>query len=114
MRSGVGLEFNNIGAKGKRVFINTQLYDVIYRACRKIHKQVGEVGFEDAVARALKHAPNKKGGYRFKVIEIIRNSHTTKFAENNGTGRVGLRGLYYKLNLIRLNGENNLICSVLN
>ncbi|KAG1650789.1 hypothetical protein GQR58_027737 [Nymphon striatum] len=40
-------------------------------ACRKIHKQVGEVGFEDAVARALKHAPNKKGGYRFKVIEII-------------------------------------------
>ncbi|KAG1650883.1 PRKR-interacting protein 1 [Nymphon striatum] len=36
------------------------------RACRKIHKQVGEVGFEDAVARALKHAPNKKGGYRFK------------------------------------------------
>ncbi|KAG1656723.1 hypothetical protein GQR58_023778 [Nymphon striatum] len=84
------------------------------RACRKIHKQVGEVGFEDAVARALKHAPNKKGGYRFKVIEIIRNSHTTKFAENNGTGRVGLRGLYYKLNLIRLNGENNLICSVLN
>ncbi|KAG1690271.1 hypothetical protein GQR58_007619 [Nymphon striatum] len=71
MRSGVGLEFNNIGAKGKRVFINTQLYDVIYRACRKLHKQVGEVGFEDAVARALKHAPNKKGGYRFKVIEII-------------------------------------------
>ncbi|KAG1690269.1 hypothetical protein GQR58_007619 [Nymphon striatum] len=40
-------------------------------ACRKLHKQVGEVGFEDAVARALKHAPNKKGGYRFKVIEII-------------------------------------------
>ncbi|KAG1673031.1 SprT-like domain-containing protein Spartan [Nymphon striatum] len=51
-----------------------EFYEIVFdlvpylseRACRKIHKQVGEVGFEDAVARALKHAPNKKGGYRFK------------------------------------------------
>ncbi|KAG1652725.1 hypothetical protein GQR58_026125 [Nymphon striatum] len=92
MRSGVGLKFNNIGAKGKRVFINTQLYDVIYRkfsvvslsgigACRKIHKQVGEVGFEDAVARALKHAPNKKGGYRFKETPTQQNLPKTMVLE---------------------------------
>ncbi|KAG1656721.1 hypothetical protein GQR58_023778 [Nymphon striatum] len=91
------------------------------RACRKIHKQVGEVGFEDAVARALKHAPNKKGGYRFKETPTQQNLPKTMVLEEQSELQIAKQeSLYSDSNksnsglTVRLNGENNLICSVLN
>ena len=42
---------------------------IITEACRKIHKEREET-IEGAIGKALKDAPSKKGGYRYKVIIV--------------------------------------------
>lgn len=44
-------------------------------ACQKIHTDSKEVKFEDTVASILEHAPNKLGGYRWKVLATVMSSN---------------------------------------
>ena len=40
-------------------------------ACRKTHQNLKEYELEVAVATILKHAPNRRGGYKFEVRKTL-------------------------------------------
>ena len=44
-------------------------------ACQKLHANIREQEFEEALSESLKHAPNRKGGYRFKLGIIVSSRY---------------------------------------
>ena len=48
-------------------FIENDIYTYILGAIHKSHKSFPIDQFENVIGRFLKHAPSKKGGYRYKV-----------------------------------------------
>ena len=61
--------FTGLYNDSTRIFVSFVVCMVITEACRKIHKEREET-IADAIGKALKDAPSKKGGYRYKVIIV--------------------------------------------
>ena len=47
---------------------------VFTEACRKLYADLKETYFYRAMGDVLKHAPSKKGGYRFQVIIYLKRN----------------------------------------
>ena len=67
-------------------------------ACCKIHPNLKECELEVTIATVLKHAPNRRGGYRFEVRKTVCETYLTIIAIMDFT--VHLKFFYDPLNLI--------------
>ncbi|CAB4020504.1 Hypothetical predicted protein, partial [Paramuricea clavata] len=61
--------FSFKGRKGKQAFKSLKLCNIIIKACMRSHQKATELSVEEHISETLKHAPNKPGGSRYRVVD---------------------------------------------
>lgn len=71
------------GKKGKLPFSDLPICKVIIRACMRTYKEAKTSAVEHQISEALKHAPKRKGGPKYKEPEQKRREHFVEESSNS-------------------------------